>query len=379
MTQKKVNPALIMHQIRSGVREQTIELNTNKYTEGDNSSFSIDGDYMREIQQLNIKINRLLHRVTPNMPVAFMEPRLVSRYKFLDKFVTPIRKFGNRLFTKWYVDTVSNQQKYLNNELWFGLNSSIEVITEQSKLIAQLVDRISIIDQNNQLLSNELDKLKSEQNNLSPVVMKLKQKYLLNDNFQYSCFAKNFTAAGEDVKRIFKQYLKYIEENEIVVDIGCGKGYFLELLSEHNLNGVGIDTDVELVEECKSKKLQAYVDEGNEYLLKQNNSSIDVVFLAHVIEHLTVPQKITFLELCYQKLKKGGKLIIETPNTTSGYVMNNLYYLDPTHERPLLPEGLKHLAQMNGFKVINSYLSEEISFTDSATKQYYNYSLILQK
>ena len=380
MTENKVNPAKIMNQIRSSVRKLTIESNTTEFTVEEYSSLNnIDGDFQKNLKELNNKLNRLLHRVTPNMPVAFMEPRLISRYKLLDKFITPMRKFGNRLFVKWYVDAISNQQKFLNNELWFGLNSSIEIITEQSKLITQLVEKITIIEQSNQQLSNELDNFKSEQNNFKPDVIELINKYKLNANFHYSDFASKFTAAGEDVKRIFKQYLSYIKENEIVIDIGCGKGYFLELLRENNLKGIGIDTDSELVEECRSKKLEAYVVEGNEYLLKQKNSSLDIVFLAHVIEHLTVPQKITILNLCYQKLKKDGKLIIETPNTTSVYVMNNLYYLDPTHERPLLPEGLKHLAQMTGFKVINSYLSEEIPSSETATIQYYNYSLILQK
>lgn len=59
--------------------------------------------------------------------------------------------------------------------------------------------------------------------------------------------------------------------------------------------------------------------------------------------------------------------------------MNNLYYLDPTHEKPLFPEALKHLSEMAGFKVVNSYLSEEIALNDEDTKQYYNYSLILEK
>ncbi|KHL92661.1 hypothetical protein QW71_27945 [Paenibacillus sp. IHB B 3415] len=387
MPEKNSDPASIMQQIRLGVRKQEILKPINNRVEDDitiNNSLHMDSGFNEEFQNMNIKINRLVHRITPNIPVAFLEPRLVSRYKILNKFVTPIRKFGNRFFSKWYMDTLSNQQKYLNNDLWFGLNSSIEVLVDQSRLIAQLANKVSTLENETVHLKSEVEQLKIEGENNNVVqeqynkfIDEFNSKYKLED-FQYSDFAKQFSASGDEVKGILKQYLRFFKPTDTIIDIGCGKGFFLELLTENNLKGIGIDTDPQLIEECKSKNLEAYVCEGSQYLSKQNDMSIDAVFFAHVIEHLTVPQKISFFRLCHQKLKKGGVLVIETPNTTSGYVLNNLYYLDPTHERPLLPEALKHLAKMTGFNVINSYLSGEIgSIVDGV--QYYNYSLILEK
>ncbi|MFC3750516.1 class I SAM-dependent methyltransferase [Paenibacillus sp. GCM10012306] len=379
MSDNKANPAKIMHQIRSGVRKQEITTaDIMGKNEGDLTSvIHMDSDLQQDLQVLSAKISRLVHRITPNMPVAFMEPRLVSRYKFLDKFITPLRRFGNRLFVKWYVDTVSNQQKYLNNDVWFGLNNSIEVISEQNKLITRLAERISILEKEQSNLQAAQD---NHTNDYRKFVDQFNQKYTIG-NFHYSDFAKRFMASGKDVKRIFSQYIQFFKPTDTVIDIGCGKGYFLELLRENNLKGIGVDTDPKLIDECTEKNLEAYVVEGSEYLLKQRDLSLDAVFFAHVIEHLTVPQKISFLDLCFKKLKKGGVLIIETPNATSGFVMNNLYYLDPTHEKPLFPEALKHLAEMAGFKVVNSYLSEEIILPNGRTEytEYYNYSLILEK
>ncbi|ULO08037.1 class I SAM-dependent methyltransferase [Paenibacillus sp. 19GGS1-52] len=364
MSENKITPASIMHQIRSGVRKQELQLSSNdKIKELMIDTITLDSDLHESLHLLNSKINRLVHRVTPNMPVAFMEPRLVSRYKILNKFITPLRKFGNRLFTKWYVDTITNQQKYLNNDIWFGLNNSIEIIVEQNKLITHLVGQIS--------------GLEKKTDNFQEFITEFNQKYTLKD-FHYSDFAERFSGSGEEVKRIFTQYLQYFKITDTIIDIGCGKGYFLELLKENTFKGIGVDTDLRLIQVCKDKGLEAYVHEGGDYLFEQNDSSIDAVFFAHVIEHLTVPQKIAFLNLCYQKLVVGGVLIIETPNTTSNYVMNNLYYLDPTHEKPLFPEALKHLAEMAGFNVINSYLSEKVENIESEI-QYYNFSLILEK
>ncbi|GJM83631.1 hypothetical protein HMSSN139_61270 [Paenibacillus sp. HMSSN-139] len=58
--------------------------------------------------------------------------------------------------------------------------------------------------------------------------------------------------------------------------------------------------------------------------------------------------------------------------------MHNLYYLDPTHERPLFPEALKHLTEVSGFTVVASYLSGAINESEKEN-DYYNYSLVLKK
>lgn len=309
MNDNKINPGSIMHQIRSGVRKQEIELKNRDTFQEEHVLLLVDSDLREDLQKLNTKINKLVHRITPNMPVAFMEPRLVSRYKILDRFITPIRRFGNRFFSKWYIDTVSNQQKYLNNDLWFGLNNSIEIITEQNKLIAQLVQNVSALEKYNDQLKMDQNSLNMEQNNLAlefhQFLNSYNQKYTITD-FKYSDFAKRFSGDEKDVKRIFSQYIRYFKPNDKIIDIGCGKGFFLKLLKDENLKGVGIDTDPQLIEECRSKGLEAYVYEGSEYLLEQSDSNIDAVFFAHVIEHLSVPQKITFLKLCYRKLKEGG-------------------------------------------------------------------------
>ncbi|MGD0034326.1 class I SAM-dependent methyltransferase [Paenibacillus illinoisensis] len=393
MSDNTVGPGKIMNQIRSGVRKlKQLQDSANRVIEEDIINLgNQDVNSLEDIKKLNTKINRLVNRITPNMPVAFTEPRLVSRYKILDKIITPMRRFGNRLFVKWYVDTALNQQKYLNNDLWFGLNNSIEILVEQNKIISHLAGEVAKLYKENSELKivqnelqgdnrNHLDNLKNIQEeivNFREFVDVFDAKYKIHD-FQYSDFAERFSATSEEVKKIFSQYLQYFKPTDTIIDIGCGKGFFLELLTENNLSGIGVDTDPQLIKECRDKKLNAYVHEGSQYLSEQADSSIDAIFCAHVIEHLTVPQKIDFLRLSYQKLKNGGVLVIETPNTTSGYVMNNLYYLDPTHERPLFPEALKHLAVMSGFSIVNSYLSGEIDVIQDNT-QYYNYSLILNK
>ena len=50
-------------------------------------------------------------------------------------------------------------------------------------------------------------------------------------------------------------------------------------------------------------------------------------------------------------LRPGGKLIVESPNPHSLRVGAALYWLDPTHRRPLMPETLELYLTTGGFEV----------------------------
>lgn len=386
----KITPGFIMNQIRDGVRannKANSDISSNKL---EHITYHDDQEVNELINKLNINFKRLNHRITPNMPVAFLEPRLVSRFKIIGKIIVPIRKFGARLFTKWYSDTFSHQQKHLNNDIWYGLNATIDIINDQNHLISYLIkqnlEKTTVIEElrkeNNEFRKeiNDIKTIQKEHASLLEDINKIQENLIKKEetNFNYSKFAERFSAGPDDVKRIYSQYIKHFKNCNSVLDIGCGKGYFLELLRENNINGIGIDTDPDLINACRIKGLNAFTDDAINYLENSKDSSIDGIFMGHVIEHLPLNLKIKFLRLCFAKLVDNGVLVIETPNTTSPFVMHNLYYLDPTHEKPLFPEAIKHLGEMAGFSVVNSYLSEQI-IDASDPIEYYNYSLILNK
>ncbi|WP_282939476.1 class I SAM-dependent methyltransferase [Paenibacillus sp. RC67] len=424
---KKITPDFIMNQIRNGVRSQKKSMEETRLEQEIQSPILEfdDSEFSNIINTLQINLKRLTYRITPNMPVAFLEPHLVSRFKILGKIIIPIRRLGARLFTKWYADTFTNQQKHLNNDVWFGLNSTIEILNEQNKLILHLINKnveidkinnnfleldinnkklvsineeLQIINEKLQVSNNELvfynKKLTSTIDALKIQLSEIKERTIkeletdLNSiqemykeqnflDFDYSKFAERFSADRDIVQGIYEQYIPHLQECDNVLDIGCGRGYFLELLKKHNIKGIGVDSDPELVNACTEKGLIAYTDDAIKYLEGLEDSSVGGIFMAHVIEHLPAPLKIKFLKLCFKKLSQNGKLILETPNTTSPYVMHNLYYLDPTHEKPMFHETYKYIAVDIGFDVINSYLSGPIEETDP--QEYYNFSLILSK
>ncbi|WP_169083615.1 class I SAM-dependent methyltransferase [Paenibacillus sp. PL91] len=367
----KITPGFIMNQIRNGVRKNDNNPTSSKEVFDTNTDFghiyNTDQSSKEIMNNISNNFKRLNHRVTPNIPVAFLEPHLVSRYKWLGKIIIPLRKIGTRLFTKWYADVFVNQQKHLNHDIWFGINASLEIINDQQKLIYNLQKQT--YDQN----------LEIQELNEKFELFEIEFKKTKTLDFDYSKFAEKFSADSKTVQDIYSQYIQYFADCEDVLDIGCGKGYFLELLKENGINGFGIDSDAELINICSLKGLRAETNDAINYLNKAEDNSLSGIFMGHVIEHLPVNMKIEFLNLCLTKLKNNGVLVLETPNASSVYVMHNLYYLDPTHEKPLLPEALKHLAVVTGFSVVNSYLSGPIDENIVSPIQYYNYSLVLKK
>ena len=75
--------------------------------------------------------------------------------------------------------------------------------------------------------------------------------------FDYGRFAERFRGSDEYVRKGQRFYLPYFAERRDVLDIGCGRGEFLELMREAGVPARGIDLSQESVDFCRHKGLQA--------------------------------------------------------------------------------------------------------------------------
>lgn len=98
-----------------------------------------------------------------------------------------------------------------------------------------------------------------------------------------------------------------------LLDVGCGNGDFLYFAKSTGREVVGIDPDPEAVSVANSRGLD--VRHGNIDILDPEVEKFDVITLGHVIEHVHNPAD--FLGKCFNMLKKGGYIWIETPNIES--------------------------------------------------------------
>jgi O-antigen chain-terminating methyltransferase len=170
----------------------------------------------------------------------------------------------------------------------------------------------------------------------------------------YVSFEDQFRGTREDIKERLRVYLPLLEEAKLgsdqmpVLDVGCGRGEWLELLKEEGLRAHGVDLNRVLVGECRRRRLEVVDAEAVSYLSSLPQNSLGAVTGFHIIEHLPFDVLIKLLDETVRVLKPGGVAIFETPNPENVLVGSHNFYLDPTHRNPLPSATVKFIAEARG-------------------------------
>lgn len=154
-------------------------------------------------------------------------------------------------------------------------------------------------------------------------------------SFDYARFAERFRGSEDYVKAGQKVYLPYFQGRQNVLDIGCGRGEFLEMMRGAGASARGIDLDAEAVGLCREKGLQADAADLFAYLAAQPEESFDGIFCSQVVEHLAPERLPEMIRLAASRLASGAVIAIETPNPECLAIFATHFYLDPTHTRPV--------------------------------------------
>lgn len=168
-------------------------------------------------------------------------------------------------------------------------------------------------------------------------------------DFDYARFAEKFRGKADEIRERQRMYVPFFAGRQNVLDIGCGRGEFLELMREAGVRARGLDLDPESVSMCRSKGLEADTGDVFDLLTAAADGSYDGIFAAQVVEHLTPQQVPRLVKLCSQKLKSGGILALETPNPECLAIFATHFYIDPTHQRPIPPALLAFYFEEYGF------------------------------
>jgi 2-polyprenyl-3-methyl-5-hydroxy-6-metoxy-1,4-benzoquinol methylase len=153
--------------------------------------------------------------------------------------------------------------------------------------------------------------------------------------FDYGKFAEKFRGPEEYVKGGQQIYLPDFAGRQSVLDIGCGRGEFLETMRDAGVPARGIDLSEESVAMCRAKGLDAEVADLFVYLSDLPEASLDGIFCSQVVEHLAPERLPEMIKLCAARLSRGGVIAIETPNPECLAIFATHFYLDPTHTRPV--------------------------------------------
>lgn len=182
----------------------------------------------------------------------------------------------------------------------------------------------------------------------------------LNSEINYYVFEERFRGSRENILQHQTSFIGYFENCTNVLDIGCGRGEFLELAKQKGINAWGIDIDEDMINFCKSKSLNAELKDAIKALEEIKDKSLDGIFISQVVEHLSPDYLINMLNLCNKKMKYGFYIIIETVNPLSLFSLAN-FYIDLSHVKPVHPETLKFLVNTAGFRDIETKFSSPVS------------------
>lgn len=134
-----------------------------------------------------------------------------------------------------------------------------------------------------------------------------------------------------------------------LVDLGSGRGEWLDLLARNAVPARGVDSNIEMINHCRQQRLDVVASGALEYLKGFSDNVVPAITSFHLVEHLTPPILVELLRECFRVLRPGGLLLFETPNPENYQVSSYYFHLDPTHLRPLPPPLSTHLVHALGF------------------------------
>jgi SAM-dependent methyltransferase len=171
----------------------------------------------------------------------------------------------------------------------------------------------------------------------------------------YAYFDEQFRGGRAEIRERLKVYLPFLENSGVgteampILDVGCGRGEWLELLRDNGLFGAGIDSNRTLVAQSRDRGLEIVEDDLMNYLRTVPDASLGGVTGFHIIEHLPLETLVKFLDETVRVLKPRGIIIVETPNPQNVLVGSCNFYFDPTHRNPLPSAVMKFFVESHGF------------------------------
>ena len=175
---------------------------------------------------------------------------------------------------------------------------------------------------------------------------------VLHDHLEidWARFAEQFRGSEEKIRAQQKCYAgRFAGASGEVLDIGCGRGEFLEAAKAAGVPARGLDQNQESVALCRSKGLDVEQGDMFAYLESLADGSLGGAYCAQVVEHLPPAGVPRLVKLLSQKLRLGALAAIETPNPECLAIFATHFYLDPTHTRPIPAPLLRFYLEEAGF------------------------------
>ena len=171
----------------------------------------------------------------------------------------------------------------------------------------------------------------------------------------YRQFEDRHRGSRELILSRLQAYLPFITplqqsyDAPLAIDLGCGRGEWLELITQAGFIATGVDLDEQMLLACHERGLTVQCQDAINALKNLPSDSQMLVSGFHLAEHLLFSDLQELVKEAFRVLKTGGLLILETPNPENIVVGSSNFYLDPSHHHPLPPLLLSFLPEFYGF------------------------------
>ena len=284
-----------------------INLSDSNYWELDSISGSTQKKLQKKMEAINGKYIITLDRPL-GVAVGFK-----AKMSLLAKRVV-------RKLSRWYVSDLAEQQ------------------TEYNKLVTQYLNR-------------ELPMLFAMNREILAMKKELKEIRHGSIPEQFYVDFENAFHGDQTVNRArLEKYAALFQGKQNVVDLNCGRGDFLTLMSEHEIPAKGVDPNGLMVEQCRQKGMQAEKKEALSFLEGCETESLDGLFAGRLVDNLTAGKVYLLIQEAYRVLKKDGVFVVEAINPLSMGTFGHNCSMDPAHRAPVHPELMRFMAQSLGFE-----------------------------
>ena len=306
----------------------------------------------------HVNRNRAAHRELVETTAAILAIIREEFERVID-FESTLVQFAQQITP--YVDTKDRYVAALPNSLAAGISALSDELhmrwesmsARERRYEAQVNDvraSLSVLQRAVQTLRRELERTEAPTG--TGTVADASRGNDRLDSYKYVAFEDQFRGSQHDIRDRMTAYVADFEGATDVLDVGCGRGEFLELLREKGISARGVDLNEEMAAVARGRGLDVTAGDSLSYLLGQPDGSLGGLFSAQVVEHLEPTYLMRLLDAAYHKLRPGSTIVLETINAACWYAFFSSYLRDFTHVRPLHPDTLRYLVVASGFQEV---------------------------
>lgn len=171
----------------------------------------------------------------------------------------------------------------------------------------------------------------------------------------YHAFEAAFRGSREEIIErllVYKPFLEPLLETQSTreaLDLGCGRGEWLQVLKTFGFSPLGVDLDARMLADCLAQNLPVRQQDALKTLRDARAESQAIISSFHMVEHIPFEALQYLISEAMRVLIPGGLLILETPNSENIEVGTVTFHNDHTHRAPIPPNVLRFLTEHEGF------------------------------